>query len=1346
MKPDMLQDADRFAKAHQRKKRWYQIVVCLAAIVVFCTTYLLILPAITLEKGECDKEEHIHDDLCYIQTDITDWEAPICTVERLNLHQHTADCYDEHGELICGYADFVVHTHDSNCFDQNGNLWCTLPEIEEHIHDENCYNVAETTEGKVHVHTDDCYTLQRGERICGKTETDGHAHDENCYKERNYLVCTIPESDEHRHDEYCYETIRELTCQIPEEENHDHTDECYVWDEVLTCGLSTDPIVTTESGKPELICDKEEIILHEHNEKCFDENGSLICGKIQILEHVHTEECFDTIKELTCEIEEHTHSEACSSQSELTGEVRKQVEEVIRRIDALPFSDEIKEKEEVFRSADDKEGLDTYLAEIRSQVRTVYESYERLTEDQKEEVTNADKLMELEWLWKNQALTDDSALVCELQATGSVIVSDEDPSGTASVKVHNKEVINYGFSVRTESYTEEVYEEGRVKLEFVLPTAETEASFDLEAMAWLDDSEGYAPEVTTETRTIGEEEISCQILTGYKLLSSQKHENNAIPGEFSEDAVVSVRNMDPGDTVSLQISAAMEHSAWEGSCEAHQREERLTVTTDTVTVAASYTAEEQQKFYQEFLEEIEELEARGNLEEEARAQAEDLLKRLQKAYQQGKLTEKQYTELYDRVRSFIEGDFASIAEAAEGDNWLLLRDSGWFEAYSSSASASSYAAEAGLLCAAPAAMTVGDETESASVPPSDVQVEDRGGTNTSEDGTVAVSKTISGTNLENVFDITLQVQTSVQIDEICGEPDMAVVIVMDISNTMNSNFGDTTRYAAAMDAAESFLDEFAASNSLGISKVGYVAFNTDAHQIFGLQSCSNEEQVNALKNKMRTQTGSIINASGYDKTHNRFTNVEAGLAMASDMLNDVANQNKYIIFLSDGFPTTYISSGYSGFDPYDSTGRFYDRVLKKPCLYGTSYSDEAAIRARNKAAAIKNSGITIFSVGVDVSGQTIQQYITQSENASDFSVVDRTGTTYEIGDASSTEAYKNWLRSSIGSGYYYDSTNSSGLQQAYENIFKEIKHKIEAGSAADWVASDPLPTVNGSEEMVEFIGFYDKTPVLTEENLKGEYEPDGENTAAFDAESSRISWNLKQSGYQITTGGNTTVYTYQLVYRVRLKNEHGDFVEGTIYPTNDTTTLQYRSIQGTDGNLTVSDPKTVEFPIPSVEGYLAGLEFKKAAPNGAPLAGAEFTLQHDTKNCSLCRGDNRSSVEIEDMTAVSVEDGTVSFSDIPSGHKYTLTETRIPEGCTSNGDRYSVEVAYDELTVTVTTIDGEVRPWDGRIENQTYHELPKTGGIGIILYTLGGILLVISAGSLLIYNHIRRRRGDCRLS
>ena len=44
----ILRDAERYASAHRRKRRWYQVMTCLAAVVVFCTTYALILPAITL--------------------------------------------------------------------------------------------------------------------------------------------------------------------------------------------------------------------------------------------------------------------------------------------------------------------------------------------------------------------------------------------------------------------------------------------------------------------------------------------------------------------------------------------------------------------------------------------------------------------------------------------------------------------------------------------------------------------------------------------------------------------------------------------------------------------------------------------------------------------------------------------------------------------------------------------------------------------------------------------------------------------------------------------------------------------------------------------------------------------------------------------------------------------------------------------------------------------------------------------------------------------------------------------------------------------------------------------------
>ena len=679
----------------------------------------------------------------------------------------------------------------------------------------------------------------------------------------------------------------------------------------------------------------------------------------------------------------------------------------------------------------------------------------------------------------------------------------------------------------------------------------------------------------------------------------------------------------------------------------------------------------------------------------------------------------------------LDEDPDSIAEAAHGDNWKILRDSGWFEEYSDYAYVQDdtdyYAAE----------MMVNPVFEVATLEkkPSDVQVDERGGENSNDN--VSVSKIIAGTELENVFDITLRVTTSSEIQELITEPDMAVVIVMDISNTMKENFGGSTRYEAAMDAAESFLDKFASSNKTGVSKVGYVAFNTDAHLIFGLQKCTNKNEADNLKGKMRSETGRIINADGYSASHSRFTNIEAGLKMASDMLGDVNNEHKYIIFLSDGFPTTYISSGYNGYDPYDTTGaRFYDKVLNKPCTYGTSYSDEAAIRARNEANRIKNSGIKIFSIGVDVGGQTIQHYITQSEKANGFSVVDRTGKTYEIGSATSSDAYKNWLGNSIGSGegYYHDSTNTDGLKKAYDEIFKTIKEQVENGSKADWVAEDPMPTINGSAAHVEFIGFYDKIPTLKNDKLEGAYEPDGENTASFDTARKAISWDLKKSGYQTETNGGKTKYTYALVYRVRLINENGNFGEETVYPTNDRTTLRYRTIE----NNKVSEPKEIEFPIPSVHGFLGELEFKKISMNGTPIPGAVFTLSHDAGNCDKCRGDGNP-VDVPNMTAEpSDENGAVSFKSIPSGHKYILEETTVPPGYSKTGDKYTVEVAYNVVTLKENgvTVDDLTH---FTIINTPHTVLPSTGSTGKIPYTISGVML-ITASILLVYK--TRRRDD----
>ena len=320
MKHSFMQEADKYIKSRQRKRQWYRVVTCLAAVVVFCTVYALILPAITMEQeGQCEIPEHTHDISCYMQVTSIPRRVLTCSKEMLNIHEHTDACYNEKGEPVCGYADFVVHVHDASCYDENGNLWCPLPQIRTHTHNERCFPADTAGTAAEHVHTEECFILTRGALICTETGGGGHTHGDSCYTETASLVCAIPESDAHQHGEGCYATVRELTCTLPETQGHEHTDSCYAWEKTLTCGQAAEPADGETPAEPKPICGGKEIILHKHTEECFD-HGTLICGKTQVLEHVHNADCFTTIEEpvdtetLTCELpesEEHQHSALC---------------------------------------------------------------------------------------------------------------------------------------------------------------------------------------------------------------------------------------------------------------------------------------------------------------------------------------------------------------------------------------------------------------------------------------------------------------------------------------------------------------------------------------------------------------------------------------------------------------------------------------------------------------------------------------------------------------------------------------------------------------------------------------------------------------------------------------------------------------------------------------------------------------------------------------------------------------------------------------------------------------------------------------------------------------------------
>ncbi len=188
-------DLKRGRKAQKHRHR--RIVQSLACLVVFCTTYALILPAITLEKpAYCGFKEHKHSDKCYTQ-------ELVCEKEEGEGHTHSDACYTEHQNLICGLEESEGHTHTEECYQTYDNLICELEENEEHTHGPECYE-------------------QVTELVCGLEETEGHTHKEACYETVRELSCGLEESEGHKHTKKCYEKV--LTCKL---EEHEHTLACY---------------------------------------------------------------------------------------------------------------------------------------------------------------------------------------------------------------------------------------------------------------------------------------------------------------------------------------------------------------------------------------------------------------------------------------------------------------------------------------------------------------------------------------------------------------------------------------------------------------------------------------------------------------------------------------------------------------------------------------------------------------------------------------------------------------------------------------------------------------------------------------------------------------------------------------------------------------------------------------------------------------------------------------------------------------------------------------------------------------------------------------------------------------
>ncbi len=316
MNHEAIVRTQQLKKKRRIKTRLKRVFLVLACVVVFCTTYALILPAITTSTETfCGFEEHFHTAECYEQISR---EAPVlvCDPLTLGVHVHGPECWNEENLIICGLPDFVAHSHDDRCFGEDGLLICTLPERTTHVHTDECYRVVpcetETSEASsVHIHSEACYATVGEELVCTVPEDEGHTHGEGCYVIGETLLCT--ESDpEHIHEDSCYELL--LRCTVEEAAGHTHGEECYAPLTELVCTLEETSEQTDRYEVPqeyELICGEIQAQVHVHDDQCFREAPQVLtCTLEEDAYHSHTELCYG-LWELCCEQEEHTHDIAC---------------------------------------------------------------------------------------------------------------------------------------------------------------------------------------------------------------------------------------------------------------------------------------------------------------------------------------------------------------------------------------------------------------------------------------------------------------------------------------------------------------------------------------------------------------------------------------------------------------------------------------------------------------------------------------------------------------------------------------------------------------------------------------------------------------------------------------------------------------------------------------------------------------------------------------------------------------------------------------------------------------------------------------------------------------------------
>lgn len=495
-----------------------------------------------------------------------------------------------------------------------------------------------------------------------------------------------------------------------------------------------------------------------------------------------------------------------------------------------------------------------------------------------------------------------------------------------------------------------------------------------------------------------------------------------------------------------------------------------------------------------------------------------------------------------------------------------------------------------------------------------------------------------------------------------------IALVLDVSGSMSKTMGETTKLAALKKAAKEFLTNTANKNAaiadngnkIRVSLVKFASTKRDTTGNDRYNSWDGKHNytqiVNNLTDNMNTLSASVdaLQAGGA-------TRADYGLEKANAVLAGArANAKKVVVFFTDGEP-----SSYSGFD------------------------DGVANTAVKNAKTLKDSGTTIYSVGVfskadpsDTSGKFNAYMNAVSSNYPNATTYRNLGTKVD------------------GGNYYMIASNSEGLSKVFEDIQQTI------------TTTNGYTGVTIQDTLSEYADFADADPAKT---AKVVTDDDTDVTTQ---------WNITVNGRTITASPKNADplpdgVTYTLQFDIKPtqkayddyaanKNDGQDGYNNVIgsagsdaadnatsagkpgFYTNDSACLAY---SGDGETHACGDTPYVEQPVDQVKTGAITVQKKwadadgKASSEGNP-GSVTFTLKIDGNNSE------------RKVTARANTEWKATFENLAPGHTYEVVEEAVT-GYETSYESQKVTITADELWKAksdANTADN-VKEWNVTVTN-----------------------------------------------